>query len=435
MNHFEKEVNRNFRFNFAVNVADVGLYMFGLSFISNTTILPLYISHFTNSPIILGLIPFITTAGFLVPQLFSSNLIERAPIKKFYPFNLGLFLERIPVVLLIPTAVLFAVSNPILAMVSFFVIYTWYSGGAGFIMVGWQDMIAKIIPVNRRGRFFGISNFIGNITGIAGASVVSWVLANSTFPNGFIVAFTGAAICIMISWFFLGLSREPRDPVSKPIISNREYFRRLPQVVRSNPNFRNFLLTQMLSSFGMMASGFLTVFALSRWPISDGQAASYSIALLVGQSLANLALGFLADRKGHKIVLEISILFNVLSFLLAIISPAPVWFYAVFALRGVGLAGTFVSGMAFPLEFSQPQDRPTYIGLSGTLPGITAAIAPFLGGILASVVGYQPLFLISIALAIGTYYCLHWIVKDPRLSSQIAVQDSSLEIKETISKA
>jgi MFS family permease len=416
---FQIDVERNFRFNFLVNIGDVGFYMFGISFISSATILPLYLSHFTHNPIILGLIPFLTTAGFLVPQLFSSNLIERAPVKKFFPFNLGLFLERLPVVLFVPIVIFSATTRPILAVILFLVVYAWHTCGAGFVMVGWQDMIAKIIPVNKRGRFFGLSNFIGNITGLAGASVVTWTLAHFPFPTGFVVAFSCAAACITLSWFLLGLSREPPDPISKPIISTQEYFRKLPEIIRKNRNFRLYLLTLIISSFGAMASGFIAVFAISRWNLGDSRIASFNIALLIGQALAPLLLGLLADRKGHKIVLEIAIVFNILAFILAIASPTPEWFYAVFALRGISMAASFVSSMAFPLEFSSPLDRPTYIGLAGTVPGIAGSVAPILAGVIASTAGYTVLFALSSIIAVLAFITLRWIVKDPRHNQSI----------------
>jgi MFS family permease len=419
---FDKEVSKNYRFNFTVNLADLAFYMFGYSFISPATILPVFVSHFTKNPILLGMIPFISTAGFLVPQLFSSNLIERAPVKKFYPFNLGLFLERLPVFLLIGVTFFFAGKNSAATLVLFFLLFAWHTSGAGFIMVGWQDMIAKIIPVDKRGRFFGVSNFVGNIAGIAGATAVAQMLVRFAFPTGYVLAFVCASICILISWFFLGMSREPRDPVSKPVISHREYFASLPQIIHSSPNFRNFLLTQIVSAFGAMAGGFIMVFALNRWDIPDGQAASYSIAMLLGQSVANLFLGFLADRKGHKIVLEISIVFNIATFLLALAAPTPQWFFVVFALRGISLAGNFVSSMSFPLEFSDPQDRPTFIGLAGTVPGIAGALAPILGGGLAAILGYNFLFTLSIGIAVVSLGCMHWWVREPRNSKSPARQ-------------
>jgi MFS family permease len=163
-----------------------------------------------------------------------------------------------------------------------------------------------------------------------------------------------------------------------------------------------------------MASGFLLVYAIGRWTISDGNAATYTIALLIGQSMANLLLGFLADRKGHKIVLEISILSNISCFILALIASSPLWFYAIFALRGMNLAGNFISGLSLPLEFSEPQDRPTFIGLASTLPGIAGTIAPLLAGVLAGIIGYPLLFAITTVIAIVAFGMMKWLVRDPR---------------------
>jgi MFS family permease len=412
--HFDTEIQKNFKVNFTVNLMDVAFYMFGYSFFDASTILPVFVSHFTQNPILIGLIPFINTAGFLVPQLFSSNFVERAPVKKFFPFNLGLFFERLPILLIVISTFFFAGRSPALALLLFFLFYAFHTAGAGFLMVGWQDMIAKIIPVDKRGRFFGLSNFIGKLTGIAGASTVAWLLSLFAFPKGYVIAFGCTAVCIFISWIFLGLSREPPDPVTKPHISHSAYYRGLPAIIRSNPNFRKFLLTQIVSSFGAMAGGFIVIFAIHRWDIPDSLAATYGISLAIGQSFANLAFGFLADQKGHKIVLEISILLNVLSFLVAIVSPSPIWFYLTFALRGMSLGGNFVSGLALPLEFSKPEDRPTFIGLAGTIPGIAGAIAPFLGGVLANLTSYTLLFTISILIAICAFAMMHWFVKDPR---------------------
>jgi MFS family permease len=411
---FEEEVRRHFKFNFTVNLLDVATFMFGSSFISAGAVLPIYVTHFTQNPLLIGLISVIASSGYLLPQLFTANLVERAPLKKFFPWNIGFFMERVPVMLLAPSAFLLATTSPTLAVTVFFLLFAWQNLGAGSVMVGWQDMIAKVIPVQSRGKFFGVSNFLGNFSGILGAATVSWLLTQYEFPGGFVIAFTAAAAFIFISWIFLGLTREPRDPSSKPVISHRDYLKALPQILRANPNFQRYLLTQIVSTFGAMGSGFLLVYALERWSLSDGQAATYNIALLIGQSIANLALGFLADKKGHKIVLEISILLNICVFVLALLSSSPLWFYAIFALRGMTLAGNFISGLSLPLEFSAPQDRPTYIGLASTLPGIAGAIAPLLAGALAGLIGYPLLFAVTAVIALAAYGMMKWLVRDPR---------------------
>ena len=50
---FERQVERNFRWNAVVNFLDGSFFWFGTSFIAPTTILPLYVSHFTDNKIVI----------------------------------------------------------------------------------------------------------------------------------------------------------------------------------------------------------------------------------------------------------------------------------------------------------------------------------------------------------------------------------------------
>jgi MFS family permease len=413
----QEQIEHNFRFNFLVNSLDGASYWFGYSFIAPTIILPLYISHFTNNPLLIGLIPFLSTAGFLLPQLFTSNFVERAPLKKFFPVNLGLFLERLPVMLLAPSAYFFAIDQPVLALASFFLLYAWFCGGAGLIIVGWQDMIAKIIPVIRRGRFFGITNFIGNASGIFGALAVAYVLGRSDFPSAFVFSFAAAAILIFISWCFLSLTREPAVHTNKPRVSQTQYLRSLPEIVRKDRNFSKYLLSSIIFSLGGMATGFLIVYTAETWNLPDSQAGAFIIAMQVGQAISNLFFGFLADRTGHKLNLEICALVSAVSLVLAIIAPNPVWFFVIFFMRGAVVAGTFISGISIVYEFTGAENRPTYIGLANTVPGIAAAIAPLIGGLLVSLVSYQLMFALTALITVASWGLLRFTVREPRKAS------------------
>ncbi len=102
----QQAIEKNYRWNFIVNTLDGASFWFGMSFFSSTIILPLFVSHFTSSPLAIGLISFLGWGGIFLPQLFTANAVERAPRKKFFPVTLGFFLERLPV-LLLPFAVYF----------------------------------------------------------------------------------------------------------------------------------------------------------------------------------------------------------------------------------------------------------------------------------------------------------------------------------------
>ena len=410
---FDPEVERNYRHNATVSILDGTFFWCGSSLIAARTILPLFVSHLTDSRLVIGLLSVLASTGWLLPQLFTVNWVQRMPRKKFAPVNIGLFTERLPVFMMVLAAWL-ATRSIKTALVAFLVAYAWHAVGAGVVAVGWQDMLAKVLPVDRRGRVFGITNFGGTATGILGAAAAAWLLDRYAFPYGYVLCFAAATVLIFISWGFLALTREPAQANPGPVVSQREYWRRLPTILRVDRNFRRYLSSQVVTTMGGMAIGFLAVYAAERWHLPDSQAGSFTASMLVGQAASNLVFGALADRKGHKLVLELSVLLGALSVGLASLAPAPAWFYVVFALVGASTAGFILSGIMIVFEFSDPEVRPTYIGLNNTVGGIFAAAAPMLGGWLAGVVGYRVLFAVAALVSLAGLALLRWTVQEPR---------------------
>ena len=101
------EVERNYRWNFAANALDGVFFLFAISFASSSTIVPLFISKLTPSPLAIGLVAMIAQGGWSLPQLFTANYVERLARKKPVVVNLGFFTERLPF-LLLPAAALLA---------------------------------------------------------------------------------------------------------------------------------------------------------------------------------------------------------------------------------------------------------------------------------------------------------------------------------------
>jgi DHA1 family bicyclomycin/chloramphenicol resistance-like MFS transporter len=135
-----------------------------------------------------------------------------------------------------------------------------------------------------------------------------------------------------------------------------------------------------------------------------------------GQLVANAVFGPIADRLGHKLVLEIGVLCNIGAAAMALLAPAPAWIYLAFALQGGTTASYLMSGMSITFEFSEPEVRPTYIGLSSTVVGVFSGTAPLIGGWLAGRMGYDWLFGFCLVLMAAGWSMLHWLVVDPRFA-------------------
>ena len=406
------EVDRNYRWNFTVNLLDGATFWFGFSFASSSTIMALYVSKLTSSPLLIGLLAVIAQAGWFLPQLFTANAVEHLARKKPVIVNLGFFLERLPTWFWVLAALL-AVRAPVLALVIFFVSFAWQNLGAGAAATAWQDLIARCFPVNRRGRLMGMMMFVGAAAGLGGAALSAWLLKTYPFPTNFAYTFAIAAGAITLSWFFLALTREPVQPVAVPPKSNRQFWSGLPRIIEQDRNFRHFLIARMLMALGSMGVGFVAVAAVAHWAVPDGTVGIYTGALLLGQLVGNLSLGLMADRFGHKLPLELGAVASFFAFGLAWLAPSPEWYYLVFALLGFSFGAVMVSGILVVMEFCEAERRPTYIGIANTSVGVVSIASPLLGAWLASI-GYGWLFAIGAAVNLLALVMLHWTVREPR---------------------
>ena len=80
-------VQNNLVRNFTVNVLDGTFFMLGMSFSSVVTVMPLFVSQLSSSPLLISLIPAIQNVGWFLPALFTAHYVEKLPRKK--PFAQG----------------------------------------------------------------------------------------------------------------------------------------------------------------------------------------------------------------------------------------------------------------------------------------------------------------------------------------------------------
>ncbi len=411
-NEVALEAERNYRWNFVANLLDGAAFWFGIAFISSSTIVPLFVTKVTLSPIVIGFVAMLAQAGWYLPQLLTAGMIERLDRKKPVVVNLGFFLERLPTWLW-PLAALTIVVSPVLGLILFIVGYAWHNLGAGMIGPAWQDLLARCFPLKKRGRLFGLTTFIGTGAGTVGAGLSSWFLSYYAYPYNFMSIFLVAAVAVTLSWLFIAQVREPVQHVVVRAEDEQRLWPKMYGILRQDLNFRHYLLFRVLMVLGTMGTAFITVAAVERWHVPDSVVGIYTAILLLGQTVGSLLAGLLADRWGHKLPLQLAGAAQIAAFAFAWLLPSAQGAYTVFALLGFSMAINMVSGILVILEFSAPERRPTYIGIANTIVGIANGIAPLVGGWLAGF-GYQWLFGMSAVIGTIAWFWLSVGVRDPR---------------------
>lgn len=404
---------KNDTWNFVVNTLDLTFYTFATSFIFGSTVLSLYASYLTSSAVLIGLIPAIQSVGYFLPQLLVSRKSEQLSRKK--PFvQVVSVMERVPYAF-VALGIAFWGGAPRWVAYAILALSVGMATGAGGLAgPAWNAMLAKVIRPERRGRMFGLSHAVGALLGIGGAAISRYVLGTYAYPTSFGICFGLCFIFQIMSWICLSLNREPaRKPVNKDV-SVGDYWRRLPIILRENPNFAKYLVSRAFIILGAMGTSFYIVYGRVAFQMDDAFAANLTMASMLSQATALLLLGWLADRRGYKLLMELSTMCALVSVALVLLAPGEVWLYAVFMLMGIYTSGMMVAGFGIVMEFCETDEVPTFSALAGTLLGVPILLAPLLGGWIIDRAGFRALFVTSLIVASVGWAIMRWGVREPR---------------------
>lgn len=409
----EENIRKNLKHNVAVNLWDGGLFGAALGFASFSTILPLFVASMTHSALLIGLVPAIHSVGWQLPQLFTASHVSR--LRQYKPtVLLATIHERVPFLGFAIVALLLPFIGPQAGLVITFILLTWQGLGGGFTANPWISMIAKIISPETRGTFFGLQAGLANLF-ISGAAIIAgYLLDYLASPWNFAACFFLASIFFALSWIALALTREPED-TEKIIPKEKTHFwDDSKKILRKDTNFNWFLAVRFLSQFATMGFSFYIIYALRSFNMTPVIAGYLTATLTLSQTIANVGMGWIGDRIGHRSMLILGAFAALLSSVLAWNAASIAWFYPIFILTGLANVSIWTIGMTMTVDFGTETERPIYIGLSQTLVAPATIIAPAFGGFIADSAGFIPTFTISTALSILMIVILIFLVKDPR---------------------
>lgn len=412
----EHQLRTDLKFNIGVNMLDAAFFGLGWGFASFGTIIPLFVSQMTHSAILIGLIPAIHAVGWQLPQLFTANRVAR--LRRYKPMVMLMTIhERVPFLGLALVAWPLGWMGNTAALVITFLLLIWQGLGSGFTANPWQSMIAKIIPSDARGTFFGVQAAVANII-ISGAAVAAgYVLDLLESPLDFVACFLAASAAYGVSMIFLGLTREPEDTQKQIPAVQPPLFKGMGDILRRDSNFRWYLIVRFLYQFATMGFAFYIVYGLRQFNMDAVTAGYLTAALTISSTLANAGMGWLGDRVGHRAMLVVGMVAAVFSSALAWAAPNLNWFYVIMILSGLANVAYWTIGMVLTVEFGSEADRPVYIGMSNTLIAPATIFAPLLGGWIADTFGYQSTFALSALLGVAVTVMLITLVKEPRRAS------------------
>jgi MFS family permease len=405
-------VQRNALHNAVVIITMIATYNAASSFIYGSTILSVYASHLTSSAMLVGLIPAIQSVGMFLPQLLLVRQIQAMPHK--HPFVVRMAIpERLPYLVIGLSILLWPQAPKPLAygLLALGLAVGTFSGGVMNPAI--TSIMATAIQPRRRGAVFGVANALGGLLGSISALAGRRILASYYFPTAYGICFLASFSVQLFCFAAVSLLREPPELLTPLPAVARDYWRRLPGMLKRRPNFQRYLLARVILAVGGMGTAFYILYARQRFGVDDAFAGNLTLAALLGQTVATPLLGLFGDRWGHKHLLVLGAAMVAVAQTAALLATHANWFYLTFALTMAGSAGIGVAVASTMMEFFQPNELPTYSAISATLIGIALVVAPLIGGRMADVAGFRWVFVVALVGTLAGGAIMHWTVRLP----------------------
>jgi MFS family permease len=413
---------------FLLGVINGVLFNLAEALVGGTTVLPLFISNLTDSKVLVGLAGTMSQAGWYMPQFVVAGFIEHVKRKK--PVYVWAGVVRLASIWVLAILVpLLAGSQAGLFLAGFFILYSVYTLGAGVAGISFMDIVARAIPANKRGTFFGARlSFGGALSALAGI-VVRGVLDSSPFPDNYAVLFVSAAAVVTAAIISFSLVHEPDAVVNETRMPFGRFLRRGPNLLRTDRSYRTFLIVRVLLNVWSMALPFYILYAREEMGLDPGAAGVLLSIQMIGFVVSNLLWGSLSNRTGNRIVLVLVSAVAVVAPLLAILSSrctalgdtwciGTVFFFLGFTLSGISLGQT-----NYLLDVSPEAERPTYMGFMNTLLAPILLLST-LGGFIIERTSFETLFL-SVIGAAGVALVLSLRLHEPRIAVASTVNHRS----------
>lgn len=188
----------------------------------------------------------------------------------------------------------------------------------------------------------------------------------------------------------------------------------MKQILKSDGNFRRYLVSRSLAFMGNMASAFIAVYAIDRFQLGDAHAAIFTALILITGILGYIIWGYLGDRIGPQKIVILSFVIWGLGLLAAIFSKSLWVYYVVFIAFGLYLSGLNLGDTILAMELGEERLRPTYLGMARTLTGGFLLLAPILSGWLVESFNYYVMFSVSLGFVVLSTVLMATVKDRPR---------------------
>lgn len=409
---YQAFVRTNLRRNYAANFLHGMLGMTGFRLFNAPTFIPVYLHQLSGSDAIVGLALGLQQLGSVVSPLVGAARVEHRQRLMAEAVRIGMGM-RLPILLMAVAGWTLSGAPLLWSLVLLLFLFGLFNG---MQRVVFQLLMARVIPIDQRGRLQAWRNMTGGLIAAALSYAAGrYLIENNAFGNGysttFIVAFALTSLGLTALRFMM---REPTPPTLPPQSRLRDRVKDVPRLINADRDFRNFLIAQALAMGSRIGAPFYALHAATAVEMNGATLGLLTLAFLGADTVSNLVWGYVGDQWGFKAPFVCALTLWIASTLLLVFADSSLMFVIAFAGLGAASSGYMLSASTMVLEFGLRDDVAMRLAISSTVEGALAAAGPLLGGMLAVAAGYKAVFWVTIVFECVALAVLTLRVREPR---------------------
>ena len=411
--------------NFFLGVINGAVFRVIEAFTDPGLVISWFLTQLGVSNFLVGAISPIRYGGGSVPQILLSRHLQSQPLKQ--PFYRLVGVIRVLAMLGLSLVIALVPGGSPWLLPLFYGLFLTFSVASGSSSMPFMDVVAKVIPPRRRGSFFSQRSFWGGVLALGASSLVGVVLAEPDglrFPLNIALLFGISALTLTISTTAWSMIKEPPGDVVADSLSVGEQVKRGWRLLHEDPDYRKFLLSRLALRPAQAAGAFYILYAKDALGIPAQMIGVYMTARTAATIVSNLFWGRLSDRRGNRVVLQLT---NALSLALPLLAlllggwatrvpgaiPWLTYAYAtIFVVGGAVRASSIIGYTEYLLDLAPAPQRTLYLGFTSTVLGL-GTFSAMLGGPIVDLAGY-PAVMVFAALFYGLALALSLSLAEPR---------------------
>jgi MFS family permease len=408
---FEVEVRRHLRRNYLAHLCHGLFGQTGFRLVTAPTFIPDYMFALSGgSPVWVGIARSAQSLGQALSPLFSATVIEHR--RRVLPVALRVGNLVRAQVLFMALAGFFLTSRQNLVAVCIFLgLFGFFMGVQG---VTFNFLLAKVIPVDVRGRLSGLRTALAGVSASSVALLAGYFLKHNTLGNGYATTFLVAFAFTEVGLLMMMFIREPESPEVRERTGVIARLRDLPELVRADSNFGVFLVACVLGGLARIGMPYYVLSAGQRLHIGGWELGELTAVFQLSSTVLNLLWGTVADRMGFRAVFLASLGLWIAGTLALLETSSYAGLMSVMVAVGTGVGGFAMGQQNLVLEFGRREDLPLRIGAVNSTTEAMGIIAPLAGGVIATAWSFQAVFACAIAFKLAAAALVLLRLREPR---------------------